>query len=163
MNNFPPVRRQDRLLDMERAFELLETGEYGFLSVGVGENGYAYGIPINFAYDRSENTLYFHCAPEGHKLEIMKRSKKVSFCVVGHTQPIPGKFTTIYESVIAFGLAELELDDEEKRTAIRRLVAKYSPEYVELGEKYMEKSFHRTGVFKIVIEHISAKSKAMGI
>lgn len=156
---FHNIRRQDRVLDNNRAIELLQIAEYGFLSLGESENGYAYGIPISFAYDKEENTLYFHCAPEGHKLDNLKRNNKVSFCVVGKTQPISEKFTTLYESVIVFGKANIYLSDEEKRISLRKLVEKYCPEHIELGETYMDKSFHRTFTFKIEIERITAKCK----
>jgi nitroimidazol reductase NimA-like FMN-containing flavoprotein (pyridoxamine 5'-phosphate oxidase superfamily) len=156
-HTFHPVRRQDRVLDSCRAIELLQTAEYGFLSLGESENGYAYGIPANFAYDSEENALYFHCAPEGHKLENLRRNNKVSFCVVGKTQPIREKFTTWYESVVVFGKANIHLPDGDKRTALRKLVEKYSPEYIESGEIYMDKFFSRTFAFKVEIEQITAK------
>ncbi|HMM16727.1 MAG TPA: pyridoxamine 5'-phosphate oxidase family protein [Petrimonas sp.] len=158
-NSFHEIRRQDRLLDDERVHELLEKAEYGFLSLGESINGYAYGIPISFAFDKTTNSLYFHCAPTGHKLENMRKNNKVSFCIVGNTNPIASKFTTLYESVIVFGIANTQPNDEEKRFAIRRLVEKYCPEYIKLGEMYMEKSFHRTHTFSISIERITAKSK----
>ena len=60
------VRRRDRLLDEERALELLKDGEYGVLSM-VSEGG-GYGIPVNFVWD-GKNSAYIHCAPEGRKLE----------------------------------------------------------------------------------------------
>lgn len=41
------VRRQDRLMDEERALELLATSEYGVLSM-VDEDGGGYGVPVNF-------------------------------------------------------------------------------------------------------------------
>ena len=75
------VRRQDRLLDYNSAEELLLRAEYGFLSFG-GETGY--GIPINFALKGM--SLYFHCAPQGEKLERMKQNNQVCFCVVGNTE-----------------------------------------------------------------------------
>jgi nitroimidazol reductase NimA-like FMN-containing flavoprotein (pyridoxamine 5'-phosphate oxidase superfamily) len=157
---FREVRRQNRILeDKDRILELLQNSEYGFLSLGTSENGYAYGIPINYAYDRDENSLYFHCAPEGQKLDEIEKNNKVSFCIVGKTLPIAKQFTTLYESVIAFGIADINLSDEEKRKALRLLVKKYSPEYEELGETYMDKSWHRTACFKIKIEHITAKAK----
>lgn len=159
MANFSPIRRQDRLLSEKRISELLENGEYGFLSLGIDNNGYAYGIPISFVYDQAQHALYFHCAPEGHKMEILKKNQDVSFCIVGNTCPIPGQFTTLYESVILFGKADIHLDDEEKRAALRKLVEKYCPEYKETGEKYIEKSFQRTHTIKLSIEHITGKSK----
>lgn len=157
---FREVRRQNRILeDKNRIKELLQDSEYGFLSLGVEENGYGYGIPISYAYNVKTNSLYFHCAPEGQKLDIISRNDKVSFCVVGVTKPIANQFTTLYESAIAFGKAVLNLSDEEKRKALRLLVKKYSPGFEELGEKYMGKSWDRTTVFKVEIEHITAKAK----
>ncbi|NDV45776.1 pyridoxamine 5'-phosphate oxidase family protein [Paludibacter sp. 221] len=161
MNDFPPIRRQDRLLNTDRINELLETGEYGFFSLGANANGYAYGIPVNYVYDRISESLYVHCAPEGEKMNILQKSNRlVSFCIVGKTCPVPQKFTTLYESVIVFGEAEIVLADDEKRKGIRKLVEKYCPGYIEVGEKYMESSFARTSVIKIKIQHMTGKSKA---
>jgi len=157
---FREVRRQNRILeDKERIEELLRISEYGFLSLGTGENGYGYGVPINYAYDEDAKVLYFHCAPEGQKLDMMRFNDKVSFCVVGTTQPIGSQFTTLYESVIAFGRAEINMTGDEKRKALRLLVKKYSAGFEDIGEKYMEKSWERTATFKIIIEHITAKAK----
>ncbi|MBK5721419.1 pyridoxamine 5'-phosphate oxidase family protein [Dysgonomonas sp. Marseille-P4677] len=157
---FRDVRRQNRVLeDRGRINELLETSEYGFLSLGTAENGYGYGIPISYAYDKETNSLYYHCAPEGQKLDMLKENNRVTFCVVGVTKPIANQFTTLFESVIAFGTADIDLSDEEKRKALRLLVKKYSKGFEELGEKYMDKSWDRTSVFRINIEHITAKAK----
>lgn len=157
---FREVRRQNRILeDQKRITELLVESEYGYLSVGISENGYGYGIPLSYVYEDDAKSLYFHCAPEGQKLDMMKQNNKVSFCVVGVTRPIAEKFTTLYESVIAFGEADIHLSDEEKRKALRSLVRKYSSGFEELGETYMDKSWERTFVFKIKIEHITAKAK----
>lgn len=150
------VRRQERLLEYGRAAELLETGEYGFLSIG-GESGY--GIPINYVL--SGTAIYFHCAPEGEKLRRIAENGNVSFCVVGRTEPLPAKFTTEYESVIAFGLIGLVDDDEERMRALSYLVDKYSPGYRETGRKYAEKSFHRTAILRLDIVKVSGKCKKM--
>ncbi len=159
MHNFPEIRRRDRILDEGRAIELLETAEYGFLALGEDTGGYGYGVPMSFAYDKEENMLYFHCAPEGQKIECLGRNPRVSFCVVGATRPQPEKFTTLYESVIAFGTAEICATDDERRQAVRMLTAKYCPGLEAQGDSYMERSLHRTAAFRIRVEHIAAKCK----
>ncbi len=156
---FREVRRQNRVLEGERITELLINSEYGFLSLGTSENGYAYGIPISYAYEEESNSLYFHCAPQGQKLDEISKNNKVSFCVVGKTDPIANQFTTLYESVIAFGDAITNLSDDEKRKALRLLVRKYSAGFEEIAEQYMDKSWNRTSTFKIEIKHITAKAK----
>ena len=155
--NFYTIRRQDRILDDERMIELLQHAEYGVLSLGESGNGYAYGVPISFAYSPAENSLYFHSALEGHKLDNLRRNNKISFCVVGHTQFISEDFTTRYESVIVFGQAEIAQTDEEKRFALRKLIEKYAPYHLETGGKYIASDLHRTLTFKMNIEYVTGK------
>ena len=157
---FREIRRQNRILeDKDRIEELLSGPEYGFLSLGITENGYAYGIPISYVYDKESQSLYFHCAMEGQKIDLMRKNSKVSFCIVGKIKPVASKFTTLYESVIAFGDVTLDLPDDEKHKALHLLVQKYSPGFEELGETHIQKSWNRTYTFKIEIKHISAKAK----
>ncbi len=146
-------------MDQARAVELLETALYGFLALGEDENGYAYGVPMSYVYDPAAGCLWFHCAPEGKKLELMARNPRVSFCVVGGVETVPQHFTTRYESVVAFGVADLALSEDQKREGLRLLVRKYCPDHTVPGETYMERSFARTGVFRIVVEGITAKCK----
>jgi nitroimidazol reductase NimA-like FMN-containing flavoprotein (pyridoxamine 5'-phosphate oxidase superfamily) len=154
------VRRQDRLLERENALELLRTGEYGVLAMvecADGENG-GYGIPVNYVWDGAE-AIYIHCAPEGHKLRCIERNSHVSFCVVGHTNVIPHKFTTAYESIVVRGKAHVGLSEGERMHALELLLGKYSPDNMETGLKYAEKSFARTEIIRIDISEASGKTK----
>ena len=54
------IRRQDRLMDEERAIELLREGEYGVLSMVSEDMGY--GIPVNFGLGRRSQYLYSLCS-----------------------------------------------------------------------------------------------------
>lgn len=150
------VRRQDRLFEEENAFRLLREGEYGFLSLVRDNKGY--GIPMSYVWDDADN-IYFHCAPDGVKLECIEKNAEASFCVVGATNVLPSKFSTEYESVIASGRIVIIDDDLERMKALDLLVAKYSPEYKEIGKKYSEKSFHRTAILRLTIEKMSGKTK----
>lgn len=149
------IRRKDRELKNEEAIEILDQNTYGVLST-VGENGYPYGVPVNYIY--INGSVYFHCAVEGHKLHNIKNNDKVSFCVVGQTQILPDKFSTKYESVIVFGKA-IEVSDDEKNMALLEILKKYSPDYIEQGKEYIQRSGKATRVIKISIEHISGKAK----
>ena len=157
--NFYPIRRQDRVLNDERVIELLQHTEYGFLSLGESSNGYTYGVPISFVYSSAENAIYFHCALEGHKLDNLKRNNKIAFCVVGNTKLLSEKFSTLYESVIVFGQAEIVQTDKEKCFALRKLVEKYAPHHLIAGEKYIESDMHKTLTFKIEIEYVTGKTR----
>ena len=153
---FRQTRRKDRILGSTETRALLEQGEYGYLAM-CGINGYGYGIPLSYVVE--EDKIYFHCAPEGFKLDNMKANNKVSFCVVGKTRPVPEQFTTAYESTVVFGkISEVESHDERLH-ALRLLVEKYSPEYREKAEKYIAASFARTNLLRLDIEYLSGKCK----
>ncbi len=154
---FTPPRRKDRTISAEESGKILDGGEYGFLSLGSDADGYAYGIPISYA--RKGNEIFFHCAPEGKKLDIIKGGAKATFCVVGKTELSPSTFSTNYESAIAFGKLTVCEAEEERMRGIWLIADKYSPEFREKAEKYIAGSMPRTAILKLEIEHISGKAK----
>lgn len=151
------VRRQDRLLDSERAAELVRTAEYGVLSM-VTPDGRGYGVPLNYVWDGADS-LYIHCAPVGDKLRALAAEADVSFCVVGRTRVVPERFTTEYESVVMRCRAVTGLDDDERWRALRLLLDKLAPGHVETGLKYSAKSFGRVGIIRLDIIEASGKRK----
>ncbi len=153
------VRRQDRLLSEERAIELLRAAEYGTLSM-IDENGLPYGIPVNYVWDEKDS-LYIHCAPEGRKLRAIAAHPEVTFSIVGNVNLQPSKFTTEYESIVLKGKARVGLSAEERMQALVLLVEKLSPDDVEIGKKYAEKSFYRTEIIRIDVTEFSGKTKKM--
>ena len=149
------VRRQDRLLDEKRAVELLHGGEYGFLAMTDGEAAYA--IPMSYAV--KGDCIYSHSAPDGEKFRFLGHSRRVSFTVVGKTAVQPSKFTTLYESVIAFGEVRIVESDAERRDALELLLDKYSPDDKVVGMKYAGASLPRTALLCLKVERWSGKSK----
>jgi nitroimidazol reductase NimA-like FMN-containing flavoprotein (pyridoxamine 5'-phosphate oxidase superfamily) len=154
-NMFKEMRRKDRQLEKAEAEQLLKKCEYGILST-VGENGYAYGIPLSYVY--INDAIYFHSATEGLKLNNISNNDKVSFCVVGETEVLADKFTTNYESVIVFGQAK-EVSGEEKNVALLEIIDKYSKDFRAQGEEYIKKANNVVKVIKIDIHHITGKAR----
>ncbi len=149
------MRRSDRAVSPEEARLLLESAEYGVLSMS-SDQSEPHGIPLNFAL--KDNNIYFHCAVEGKKVEILSSNPRVSFCVVGATEVLPEKFSTKYESVIVTGIAE-EVFGEEKREGLALLIHKYSYDYAEEGKKYVDKSAEHTKVFRIDMDSMTGKAR----
>ena len=154
------VRRQDRLLDRQRALEILEQGEAGVLSMRSEDGEGAYGIPLSYVWD-GKSALYVHCAPEGRKLACITACPEVSFCVVGRTNVVAEKFTTGYESIVLRCTARYSLPEEERRTALELFVHKYCPGHEAVGKVYAAQSFHRTEMLRLDIETMSGKTKKL--
>ncbi len=148
------LRRKDRAIPKQEALDILYSGEYGILST-VSPDGQPYGVPVSFCV--IGDSIYFHCAIEGHMLTNISSNSKVSFCVVGKTQVQPERFGTKYESSIIFGIAT-EVFDLEKHDGLFGLIKKYSSAYYDEGLKYIEKFTSKTRVYKISINSVSGKS-----
>jgi len=153
------VRRQDRLLDSDRAFELLATAEYAVLSM-VDSEGYPYGVPVNFVWD-GKDSIYIHCAPEGRKLRCVDACSRVSLCVVGRVHLLPSKFTTEYESLVMTANVVRHLSDDERHDALALLLDKLSPNDKEIGLRYAQASFHRVEILRLDIVDCSGKCKCV--
>jgi nitroimidazol reductase NimA-like FMN-containing flavoprotein (pyridoxamine 5'-phosphate oxidase superfamily) len=152
---FREMRRKDRELKNDEIIKVLKNNSYGILST-ISENGYPYGVPISYIF--SNDSIYFHCAIKGHKLDNILNNHKVSFSVVGNTCVLPDEFSTKYESIIVFGKA-IEVFDDEKNMALLETLNKYSPNFIEQGKEYINKAGKATKVIKICIDHISGKAR----
>ena len=87
---FREMRRKKQQLSLEECQEILNNEVRGVLSVN-GDNGYPFGIPINYKYSTTENKIYFHGAKKGHKIDAIKMNDKVSFTVFEKGIPVESK------------------------------------------------------------------------
>lgn len=151
------MRRTDRHLSREAAMEILVNGEYGILST-VSKDGQPYGVPLSYIV--KDDCIYYHCTDAGgNKHDNILDNSKVSFTVVGNTQVLPEKFGTLYDSVIVFGESVIIYDEEEKLSALRELIKKYSAAYIAEGEKYIKAAVSKTMVVQVAIRDVTGKSR----
>lgn len=149
------MRRNDREISIQEARAILDSSEYGVLST-IGRDGQPYGVPLSYVH--KNDSIYFHCALSGQKLDNIDYNAKVSFCVVGDTELLPDKFSTEYESAVVFGVAS-EVKGTERYNALLWLLEKYCPDNIEEGKLYIKQKEKATKVFKIEINHISGKAR----
>lgn len=151
---FREMRRNKQQLSTEESIEILKRNSSGVLAV-FGDNGYPYAVPLSYIYH--DNTIFFHGASTGHKLDAIHQNEKFSFCVIDKDDVIPEKLTTAYRSVIAFGRAHILNEENEIRVAAQMLGQKYSPGLDEMIEKEIETYMHHMAVVRLDIEHITGK------
>lgn len=147
------MRRKDKQLSIINTEKIIESGEYGILSM-VTEKNEPYAIPLNYIY--WDGNIYIHCAKKGNKLDIIRKNNKVSFTVVRNTKILPKEITTKYESAIVNGAAD-EVAGDEKYEALIKFLEKYSSEFMVEGKIYLNKVINQTVVVKIDINEITGK------
>lgn len=123
--------------------------------LGLSDGEEPYIVPLCFGYDGK--ALYFHSAPEGRKIDILRKNNRVCF-----EFDIPGemkeakqgcKWGITYRSVIGFGTAEIVDDQGAKRKALDILMAQYSDKEYTFPDDVITK----TAVIKVVIVCVTGK------
>ncbi len=150
---FRPMRRAERALSDAQIAMVLSEGTWGTLSLAEDE-GYPYAVPLNYVLDG--DTLLFHCAIEGKKLDVLKRNPKVCFTVVTRSTVLPAEFTTDFVSVLLLGEIRI-LPPDEAMPAIRHFGKQFAPNHPKEMEKTMT-AFPRIHVLQLVVAHATGKA-----
>ena len=110
------MRRKDREVhDLNEKFDILSRCDT--VRIGIMGEKHPYIVPVSFGAEMVDEkpVIYFHCAREGLKLDLLKADPHV--CVEGDifikTEPTDHGITTRYESVIGFGTFEIVTDMDE--------------------------------------------------
>ena len=124
--------------------------------VGLCDGGVPYVVPVCYGYE--DNCLYVHSAPEGRKIDALKRNNTV--CVefdVDEKQVTSDhlcKWGMCYYSVIGYGVASFVDDPREKAAALNVIVDHYggADEYT-----YPQRSLDAVVIIKIELDTLTSK------
>jgi nitroimidazol reductase NimA-like FMN-containing flavoprotein (pyridoxamine 5'-phosphate oxidase superfamily) len=123
--------------------------------LGLVDEGVAYIVPLCFGY--KDNSLFFHSATEGRKIEILKRNNRVCFEFDGGVCVTTGKTACAwgmqYRSVIGYGTAGFIEEPAEKRRALDIIMGQYADGVFE----YSDKALAKTLIIKVDISHMTGK------
>jgi uncharacterized protein len=109
--------------------------------VGFCDGNIPYIVPMNYGY--RENCLYFHCATEGKKLDLLQRNNDVCFEIETDVQIVRStesvcKWGTKYRSVIGTGKAFIVDEWEKKAIAMNLIIQHYGAEPRTFSEPEVE-------------------------
>jgi nitroimidazol reductase NimA-like FMN-containing flavoprotein (pyridoxamine 5'-phosphate oxidase superfamily) len=128
--------------------------------LGLSDDGVPYVVPMNFGYE--DRTVYFHCAPEGRKLEIIRKSPKV--CVefdLDHQIIVSENacgWGMRFRSVIAFGMASIVDDGSEKMAALKIIMKQYSDRDWQIDADGLE----GVCIIKVELDRMTGKKSGYG-
>ena len=124
-------RKHCEITDPQEMIRILASTNIGRLAT-VDAEGYPYITPVNFVFH--DGCVYFHCAPEGEKLDNLIRDPRVCFEVdvpLAYLQADfnpernPCRTHQLYHCVIIRGAARVVPDGELKTNVLNTLVAKH--------------------------------------
>ena len=122
------MRRKDREVTQKKDItEILDSCKTACIAMIDGD--FPYVIPLSYGYDLNTDglVLYFHCAKEGRKTDILKRNGNVCFTIYSEGEPIysetPCNSGYYYSSIVGTGNVIFVEDKDEKKYALKKLFA----------------------------------------
>jgi nitroimidazol reductase NimA-like FMN-containing flavoprotein (pyridoxamine 5'-phosphate oxidase superfamily) len=152
-----PMRNSMKeITDPAELEEILSRAEV--LHLALHDEPAPYVIPLSFGY--MDGALWFHCAKEGTKLDLIRRDPRVGFSAVADARIVPGAAACDFDargrSVVGRGTARIVTDLGERRRGLDALMHHYRMERPE----YRPDPFERACVLRVDIEELRGKRLA---
>ena len=121
-----------------------------------------YIIPFNYGY--KEGCLYIHSAPDGKKIDLLRKKPEVCFEVEDKMEITTGElacdWSTRYRSVVGYGNVEILSDEASKQQGLEVIMAQHgAPELVEFNPK----NISRMVILKLTITSMTGKQSSSWI
>jgi len=152
---YQKMRRADRQVTEDECITIIKANNAGTLSLS-DTNGYPYGVPLNYMFH--SDAIYFHCAKEGKKIDLIAQNAKACFTVIGKNEVVPKDVSTNYQSVIIFGDIEIVADKQLKHDMLIELGAHFGCERGML-EGYVAAHENACHLLRLNIAYMSGKAR----
>ncbi len=149
-----PMRRKDReITDRSEIDAILHSAKV--MHLALADNNVPFLVPVFYAYDGA--AIYFHSAPTGRKVAILKHNNRVCFEVSVDHGVIESDqacdFEAKHRTVIGCGKAVFVEDENAKVTALNMIVGRFSDKKFV----YPKARLRNTAVIRIECDSITGK------
>ena len=148
------MRRNDKeVVDRKIINEILSNSL--ICRIAFFDDEYPYIIPMNYGY--RNDSLYFHCAKQGKKIDLINKNNKVSFEIEQSHEilkdEVSCKWTTKYRSIIGVGKIELISDNSRKKEGLDVIMQQHGKSENEYSPQLVENIY----VLQLSISSLTAK------
>ena len=146
-------RKEKEIEDPEAIARIMAEAKVCRLAMADGHLPYV--VPLSFGVEG--DCLYFHSAPEGRKIDILRENPHVCFEMDQGSRVVEAsaacKWGVRYRSVIGFGTAEFLSEPEEKKEAFQIIMGHYSQRTFHFNDDMVQD----VALIKVTISKITAK------
>lgn len=125
------MRRKDReIREPGKMMDILKSCDCCRLGLVDGEE--AYIVPLNFGYEEVNGNivLYFHCAKEGRKIDLLPEQNRVAFEMDSKHEVVTGesacKFSFLYQCIMGTGKLEIIQNQNDRIHGLKKIMEHYS-------------------------------------
>ena len=158
MQKYHLKNRPDReILEISEIKDLLLKGKFAVISTCM--NNEPYIVTLSYGFDEKKNSLYFHCAPQGLKIDYVKSNPRICATIIEDGGYVKDECAHNYKTVVFWGKIHFVADLEEKRHGMQILLSHLEDNAAIIQEKLKksEAYFPKMTVLRIDIEEIHAK------
>ncbi|MCB2195644.1 MAG: pyridoxamine 5'-phosphate oxidase family protein [Bacteroidetes bacterium] len=154
------MRRKDRLIEnLPEIEEIIKKSDV--CRIAMVDGNLPYMVTMNFGYKAGNPAcLFFHCANEGRKLDIIKKNNIVCFQMdIEHELITADKacgYTMNFKSIVGYGQIDIVDNREEKIEGLNLIMKQYTGKD---AYDYNNNMLDKTTILKLEIDSISAKRK----
>jgi nitroimidazol reductase NimA-like FMN-containing flavoprotein (pyridoxamine 5'-phosphate oxidase superfamily) len=115
-----------------------------------------YLLPFNYGY--RDGCLYIHSAPEGKKIDLLRKDNRVCFEVEGTTGIIKSgeacNWATRFRSVIGYGTVDILSDEDSRQRGLEIIMAQHgAPELTDFNPG----NLRRMVILRLTITSVTGK------
>jgi len=155
------------ITNKQTLFDILERGKYTTIALCRGNPSLSpaerenepYLVTLNYGYDKEKNSLYFHTALKGLKLDFIREHPKVCATVIEDNGYVMDKCSHRYRSVVFWGTMTVVEELEEKKYGMDILLHHLEdrPDAVKQRLLKDDTVYQNVGILRLDIHEISGK------
>ncbi len=149
-------RKEKEIKDRGEILGILREAKH--VTIAMTDTDGPYLATLTHAYNEEKNAIYFHCAHEGRKVEILKRDDRVwgqAMIDLGYSE---GNCDHLYRTAQFKGRVVFVKDPEEKRQALELLIRKNEKDPADVIRRQVTvSSIKRVNIGRIDVEYLSGK------
>jgi hypothetical protein len=155
------VRRKEReVTDPQEIESVIASGKYCIL--GLAKDNEPYVVTLSYAYDKAANALFFHCGPQGQKLDFIRANPLACATIIEDDGFDADACDHSYRSLVLRGRIEFVEDSAEIDRAIRLMVVQLERKDPDKGFAKLKagnKFYDTLCMLKLTIESVTGKAK----
>lgn len=151
------IRRKEKAIkDKDEMIKILKEAKY--VTIAMCNDKEPYLVTLNHGYDSEKYAIYFHCAHEGKKINILTSNNVVWGQALLDIGYVFGKCDYLYATTQFRGTVTFIDDIEEKRHALITMIKQLEPEPEKVIKKQItKKSLKKVNIGRIDIDYLSGK------
>ena len=151
------IRRKEKAItERNEMISIIQTAEHITIAMCVDNEPYL--VTLSHGYDQENHCIYFHCAQEGKKIDILEKNNVVWGQALIDNGYVQGACDHLYATTQFKGRVSFINDISEKRHALSIMIHSLDSNPEKVMEKQLtEKAVNKVMIGRIDIDYMSGK------